>query len=213
MKFPIISKDNPLHLASASPRRKRLLEQLRLPFRSLPSKIEEESSADEPSFGALRLAEEKARSILPLSQPGWVLGADTVVVLDGAILGKPEGFSEALSTLTLLSGREHRVITGFCLLDPLGTTAHAEAVETLVSFRRLSRHEVEAYLATGEPFGKAGSYAIQGIGAFMVEGITGSYTNVVGLPLCALIKALLAEGALQAFPLPHSVSAVELQRE
>jgi len=102
-----------------------------------------------------------------------------------------------------LSGREHRVITGFCVLDPLGRIARTEAVETLVRFRSLSRQEVEAYLATGEPFGKAGGYAIQGIGAFMVEGITGSYTNVVGLPLSALIKALLAEGALRAFPLPQ----------
>jgi septum formation protein len=201
MDTPFISNDDPLYLASASARRKRLLEQLRLPFRSLPSDIDEDLSGDEPSLGTLRLAEKKARSIFPLSRPGWALGADTVVVLDGAILGKPEGHNDALCTLSRLSGREHRVITGFCLLDPLGKIAHAEAVETLVRFRNLSRQEVEAYVATGEPFGKAGSYAIQGIGAFMVEGITGSYTNVVGLPLCELIKALLAERALQVFPL------------
>ena len=88
MDFPIISKDDPLYLASASARRKRLLEQLRLPFRSRRSDMEEDMSDDEPSFGTLRLAEEKAKSILPLSRPGWVLGADTVVVLDGAILGE-----------------------------------------------------------------------------------------------------------------------------
>jgi septum formation protein len=213
MEFPIISNDNPLYLASASARRKRLLEQLRLPFRSRRSDMEEDMSADEPSFGTLRLAEEKAKSILPLSRPGWVLGADTVVVLDGAILGKPKGFNEALSTLSLLSGREHRVITGFCVLDPLGKTGHVEVVETLVRFRNLSRQQVEAYIATGEPFGKAGSYAIQGIGAFMVEGITGSYTNVVGLPLCALIKALVAEGALPGFPLAQSLSGAGPQKE
>lgn len=213
MDFPIISKDDPLYLASASPRRRRLLEQLRLPFRSRRSDIEEDMSGDEPSFGTLRLAEKKAKSILPLPQPGWVLGADTVVVLDRAILGKPEGYNDALSMLSLLSGREHRVITGFCVLDPLGKTGHAEAVETLVRFRNLSRQEVEAYIATGEPFGKAGSYAIQGIGAFMVEGITGSYTNVVGLPLGALIKALVAEGALRGFPLAQSLSGVGPQKE
>jgi len=175
--------------------------------------MEEDTSADEPSFGTLRLAEEKAKSILPLPRPGWVLGADTVVVLDGAILGKPKDFNEALSTLSLLSGREHRVITGFCVLDPLGKPAHAEAVETLVRFRNLNRQQVEAYIATGEPFGKAGSYAIQGIGAFMVEGIAGSYTNVVGLPLCALIKALVAQGALRGFPLAQSLSGVRPQKE
>ncbi len=213
MGFPIISKDDPLYLASASARRRRLLEQLRLPFRSRRSDIEEDMSDDEPSFGTLRLAEEKAESILPLPQPGWVVAADTVVVLDGAILGKPKGYNEALSTLSLLSGREHRVITGFCVLDPLGKTGHVEAVETLVRFRNLSRQQVEAYIATGEPFGKAGSYAIQGIGAFLVEGITGSYTNVVGLPLCALIKALVAEGALRGFPLVQSLSGVGPQKE
>ena len=203
MDFPIISNDNPLYLASASVRRERLLKQLRLPFRSLPGKIKEDLGGDEPSFGTLRLAEKKARSILPLPRPGWVLGADTVVVLDRAILVKPEGYDEAFSMLSLLSGREHRVITGFCVLDPLGRIARTESVETLVKFRGLSSQEVKAYIATGEPYGKAGGYAIQGIGAFMVEGITGSYTNVVGLPLSALIKALLAEGALRAFPLPQ----------
>jgi len=201
MDFPIISREDPLYLASGSARRKRLLEQVGLPFRSLPSDIEEDLGGDEPSLGTLRLAEKKARSIFPLSRPGWALGADTVVVLDRAILGKPESYNEALSMLSRLSGREHRVITGFCVLNPLGEIAHAEAVETLVRFRSLSGQEVEAYVATGEPFGKAGSYAIQGIGAFMVQGILGSYTNVVGLPLCELIKALLAGRALRAFPL------------
>jgi len=201
MDFPFISNDNPLYLASASVRRKRLLKQLRLPFRSLPGKIKEDLAGDEPSFVTLRLAEKKARSILPLPRPGWVLGADTVVVLDRAILGKPEGYDEAFSMLSLLSGREHRVITGFCVLDPLGRIARTESVETLVKFRGLSSQEVKAYIATEEPYGKAGGYAIQGIGAFMVEGITGSYTNVVGLPLSALIKALLEEGALRSFPL------------
>jgi septum formation protein len=213
MDFPIITNHNPLYLASGSERRRRLLEQLRLPFRSLPSDVEEDLSDNERSFGTLRLAERKARSILPLSRSGWVLGADTVVVLENEILGKPKGYSDALSTLSRLSGKEHTVITGFCLLDPLGKTAHAEAVETLVRFRSLTAREVEAYIATGEPFGKAGSYAIQGIGAFMVERITGSYTNVVGLPVCALIKALLAKRALQAFPLAQPLSAAGPRRE
>jgi septum formation protein len=129
------------------------------------------------------------------------LGADTVVVLNKTILGKPRDHEEARSMLLCLNGKEHKVITGFCLLDPLGRLAHLDAVETLVRFKHLAKEEIEAYIATGEPLGKAGSYAIQGIGAFMVEGITGSYTNVVGLPICALVKALLAKGALKTFPL------------
>jgi septum formation protein len=103
--------------------------------------------------------------------------------------------------LSLLSGKEHEVITGFCLLNPSGEMAHSEAVTTLVKMKRLDEKEINAYVAIGEPFGKAGSYAIQGIGAFLVESISGSYTNVVGLPVCALIKSLLATGALKNFPL------------
>jgi septum formation protein len=107
--------------------------------------------------------------------------------------------------LTLLSGKEHRVITGICILDPSGKVAHSEAVTTLVRFIKLTERQIKAYIRTGEPYGKAGSYAIQGIGAFMVESITGSYTNVVGLPLSALIQALLTVGALRGFPLPENL--------
>ena len=103
--------------------------------------------------------------------------------------------------LLLLNGKEHRVITGFCVLDPSATVAHSEAVTTLVRFKPLSEQEIEGYIRTGEPFGKAGSYAIQGVGSFMVEAINGSYTNVVGLPLCAVIKALVSAGGLECFPL------------
>lgn len=103
--------------------------------------------------------------------------------------------------LSLLSGKEHKVITAFCLLNPTGEIAKAEAITTLVKIKRLTEDEIKAYVATGEPFGKAGSYAIQGIGTFMVESISGSYTNVVGLPVCALIKSLLSAGALKNFPL------------
>ncbi len=106
--------------------------------------------------------------------------------------------------LRLLRGVEHSVVTGFCILDPSGKIAHSEAVSTLVRFKRLRQEEIDAYISTGEPFGKAGSYAIQGVGAFMVESISGSYTNVVGLPVCAVIKALISTGALKAFPLPSA---------
>lgn len=201
MSFEPISKENPLVLASHSPRRKRLLGQIALPFRSLPSHVEENQVPGEPPVKAVVLAEKKAKAVYPKSKHRWILGADTLVVIGERILGKPGDQEEVHAMLSLLSGKEHEVITGFCLLDPSGKVARAEAVTTLVKMKPLSEEEIKAYISTGEPFGKAGSYAIQGIGAFMVESISGSYTNVVGLPLCALIKSLLASGALKSFPL------------
>jgi septum formation protein len=124
-------------------------------------------------------------------------------VVDEKILGKPRDHHDAGSMLYLLRGKEHEVITGFCLLNPTGDVVQAESITTLVKIKWLAAEEIKAYIATGEPFGKAGSYAIQGIGAFMVESISGSYTNVVGLPVCAVIKSLLAAGALKDFPTPH----------
>ena len=122
------------------------------------------------------------------------------VVLGKKILGKPRNRDDAHSMLELLSGKEHDVITGFCIIDPSGELVHSGHITTTVKIKRLSDEEITAYIDTGEPFGKAGGYAIQGIGSFMVEGIKGSYSNVVGLPVCALIKALQASGALKKFP-------------
>ena len=201
MSSGLISPESPLLLASSSPRRKRLLEQINLPFRSFSSGVGEEVGEGPPERSACILAEKKARSILGSSGGNWVLGADTMVFLDPVILGKPKNREQAFSMLLRLSGREHRVVTGFCLLDPAGQRAHVEAVLTRVFMRSLREGEIRRYVGSGEPFGKAGGYAIQGLGAFMVERICGSYTNVVGLPLCALVKALLAAGALRAFPL------------
>ena len=201
MSLQLISKENPLVLASRSPRRKRLLQQIGLPFRSLPSHVEEYQVLGEPSVRAVLLAEEKAKAVYPKSKKRWILGADTMVVIGERILGKPRAPEDVHFMLSRLSGKEHEVITGFCLLEPSGEMAHSQAVTSLVRMKRLDEKEINAYVATGEPFGKAGSYAIQGIGAFMVESISGSYTNVVGLPVCALIKSLLAIGALKSFPL------------
>jgi septum formation protein len=200
--FATIAKESPLLLASASSRRQRLLEQVGLPFLSLPSNVEERLTGRDPSASTLILAERKARSLPDQPARNWVLGADTIVVLGDMAIGKPRDRQEAMTMLFSLSGKEHKVITGFCLIDPSAKLAHAETVETMVSFKTLTDEEIKAYVATGEPFGKAGGYAIQGIGTFMVEEIRGSYTNVVGLPMCALIKALLAAGALKTFPLP-----------
>ena len=201
MSFQPISKENPLVLASRSPRRRRLLQQIGLPFRSLPSHVEENQTLGEPAVKAVLLAEKKARAAYAKSHDGWILGADTMVVIGERILGKPTDHEEAHFMLSLLSGKEHEVITGFSLLNSSGDMAHSEAITTLVRMKRLDEKEINAYVATGEPFGKAGSYAIQGVGAFLVESISGSYTNVVGLPVCALIKSLLATGALKNFPL------------
>ena len=176
------------------------MEQIALPFRSLPSHVAEGHVLGEPSTRALLLAEEKAKAVYPKSKESWILGADTLVVIGERVLGKPMDDENARFMLSLLSGKEHEVITGFCLLDPSGEMAHSEAVATLVKMKRLSEKEINAYVATGEPFGKAGSYAIQGVGAFLVESISGSYTNVVGLPVCALIKSLLTTGALKNLP-------------
>lgn len=136
-----------------------------------------------------KLAEEKARAVRFNSGNHWILGADTIVVLGDTVLGKPQDGEDVRGMLELLSGKEHRVITGFCVLDPSGQRSRLESVATRVFMKPLSEGEISAYIATGEPFGKAGSYAIQGIGAFMIREIKGSYTNVVGLPVCALIRS------------------------
>jgi septum formation protein len=202
MSFSAISTQYPLILASASPRRKRLLTQIGLPFRSVASQVTEDDQTVDPTRASLFLAEKKARQVYSSTRDYWILGADTVVSIDSDILGKPKDKEEARRMLFLLSGKKHRVITGFCILNPSGKPAYSEAITTTVRIKKLTEQEIDAYIATAEPYGKAGSYAIQGIGSFMVESISGSYTNVVGLPLCALIKALILVGALQCFPLP-----------
>jgi septum formation protein len=176
------------------------LEQIRIPFRAVASEIEENHLEGRPGENARFLALQKAQKVATLNPGYWTLGADTIVVLGENILGKPQDPEAVHSMLRQLSGREHEVITGLALLAPDGRTAHNESVSTLVKFKTLREAEIEAYLATGEPFGKAGSYAIQGIGVFLVESIRGSYTNVVGLPLCALTRALVGCGALTIFP-------------
>ncbi|MCP4682936.1 MAG: septum formation protein Maf [Desulfobacterales bacterium] len=204
LTFPFISKQYPLILASASPRRKELLAQLGLPFRAMASNVSEAGIKGDPSEAACLLAEKKALRIYSETGESWILGADTMVIIDDKILGKPKHEKETKYMLQLLSGREHSVVTGFCLVTPAGKVAHSEAVITMVRVKDLSEREIEAYIDTDEPFGKAGSYAIQGVGAFMIETISGSYTNVVGLPLCVVVKALVLVGAIRGFPLSLS---------
>jgi septum formation protein len=200
-RFPYISREFPLILASESPRRIKLLEQIGIPFTSLPSNIDENSIKGSPSDIAEKLAERKAMAAHANPGGRWILGADTIVVSGNSIMGKPSDNEDARSMLSILSGKEHEVITGYAIISPSGEIACTDHEETRVSIKILSDKEIDSYIATQEPFGKAGSYAIQGIGSFLVEGIRGSYSNVVGLPLCPLIKKLIAIGALKEFPL------------
>jgi len=200
MTTPYIDEKHPLTLASASPRRKRLLARMNLPNRVVVSRVVEEGSSEGPEDFCRNLAALKAKEVGSRVKGSWILGADTIVVIGGRVLGKPESPEDAQRMLSLLSGRDHRVITGFALLDPAGVMAHLEFVTTVVRFKPLNEEEISGYIRTGEPFGKAGAYAIQGMGSFMVESISGSYTNVVGLPVCAVIKSLVQCGALLSFP-------------
>jgi septum formation protein len=189
-------------LASASPRRRELLAGVGLVFQVIPSCTEETALAGEtPEQHAIRLSEEKAREVAArVDVMGrWFIGSDTIVVRDDEVLGKPADSAEAAAMLRSLSGRAHRVISGYAVFDRQNCAMHSAAVTTRVYFKRLTEIEIGEYIATGEPFDKAGAYAIQGIGAFMVPRIEGSYTNVVGLPLCEVIATLEEMGAWQLF--------------
>jgi len=182
-----VARQRPLVLASASPRRAELLRQAGLAFElRYPTVVETRAWAGEPAALARTRAEQKAESVAQEVPERFVLGADTIVVVDGGILGKPSGPEEAGEMLAALSGRWHRVITGVALAAGDGEQAwllESDSVSTEVSFRELTRAEIEAYVATGEPLDKAGAYGIQGRGALLVREIRGCYCNVVGLPL------------------------------
>lgn len=188
----------PLILASESPRRKRLLQSVGLDFRVEPSRMTESGlPSGSPAADAERWAHVKSASVSAAFPDSWVLGADTIVVVDGGIFGKPEDRNEAASMLSQLSGRTHEVVTGMCLMRTKATILKTGSVTTRVLFKALSRDEIEAYIRTGEPMDKAGAYGIQGIGACMVRSIEGSYTNVVGLPLCEVLGWLTEEGIIE----------------
>lgn len=184
-------------LASASPRRAELLASAGIRFAVIPSRIIEERLAGEPpDVFVRRLAAAKARDVAAGRTEGFVLAADTDVVLDGEVLGKPRDAGDARTMLEQLSGRVHDVVTGFEVYDVPGRRADGRVVRTRVEFAALTRAEVDAYVATGEPMGKAGGYAIQGRAAGMIRRIEGSYTNVVGLPLREVLETLARMGAL-----------------
>ena len=188
-------------LASASPRRSELLSRVGIEFEVIPSNIPEEPLHGEtPSEHVMRLAFQKASEVAGMAGEGrWVIGSDTVVIIDGEILGKPEDRADAMSMLKKLSGREHKVVTGYSILNISSGKEVKRAVETAVKFKDLADNEIEGYVDSGEPMDKAGAYAIQGLGSFMVEGIVGSYSNVVGLPVCQIVNDLERVGAIRLF--------------
>jgi septum formation protein len=181
-------------LASQSPRRRYLLERAGLKFKVVPSAIDEASVVrSDPAEYVRALAEAKAGDIAARYPESWVIGADTVVVVAGHVLGKPASQAEAADMLRRLSGRTHQVLTGWCVCRRAAGLLHADTVSTDVVFKELSADEIRWYIQTGEPFDKAGAYAIQGIGTFLVRRISGSYTNVVGLPVCEVLEFLIRE--------------------
>jgi septum formation protein len=184
-------------LASASPRRVELLASAGIEFDIHPGDVPEEALPGEaPEDHVVRLAREKALNVASRVEGRFFIGADTVVVCAGEIMGKPKDSADAERMLRKLSGASHQVITGFALYDRERNEVLSGAVTTDVCFKQLRDEEIHAYIATGCPFDKAGAYAIQGGAAHMVKRIDGSYTNVVGLPLCEVVEALRAIGAL-----------------
>lgn len=187
----------PLILASASSRRAELLASAGIQCVVVPSGAAEDLLPGErPADHVARLARTKAREVAQATPGRFFLGADTAVVLDGEVLGKPRDAADAERMLRRLSGRTHEVMTGYEIYDKLGTRACGEVVITRVEFKTLSPEEIRAYVATGSSYDKAGAYAIQGRAAYMVRRVEGSYTNVVGLPLCEVVEALRKMGAV-----------------
>jgi septum formation protein len=181
-----------LILASSSPRRHDLLSSINLKFLVIPSSVKERNiNGESPEDQVCRLAQEKALDIAKRFPDKWVLGADTIVVIDSQILGKPKNPSEAERMLGLLTSRDHTVYTGYALINlRMPDRKRVRWVRSEVYIRDMSQTEISGYVRTGEPMDKAGAYAIQGIGAGIVERVSGSYTNVVGLPLCEVTRDL-----------------------
>lgn len=192
-------------LASGSPRRVHLLRSLIDTFSELPCDVDEQLLPGEPpSAYALRMAETKARTACQRlrgeDETEWIIGADTIVVLNGEVYGKPSDRQDAKRILQSLQGKVHQVLTGICLLHRGSGRAWKDLVSTQVRMMPLTDSEMEGYIQSGEPFGKAGAYAIQGLGGRLVEGTEGSFTNVVGLPIERLRYWMEALGILASEP-------------
>lgn len=181
----------PIYLASSSPRRSMLLEQLGLPFTVVAPEVAEEVQEGLPPHQLVEtLALRKAGAVEPSISKGLVVAADTVVVWQGKVLGKPADAREAAEMLSLLAGNEHEVFTGLAVMEKPSGRRVVTHERTRVRFRPLTTEEIARYVATGEPLDKAGAYAAQGLGAIFIAGIRGCYFNVVGLPLARLAQVL-----------------------
>jgi septum formation protein len=199
-----------LILASASPRRQELLRNARIPFAVQAADIEERvREGESPRDCAERLAREKALAVSRSRPADWILGADTIVVVDANILGKPHNAADAARMLRMLSGRVHEVITGVCVVKPVASGRLPVASKssfreqlatgseiTVVTMSELSDADIREYIATGEPMDKAGAYAIQGIASRWISRIEGDYGNVVGLPVALVYRMLREQEAL-----------------
>ncbi|MBI2354116.1 MAG: septum formation inhibitor Maf [Deltaproteobacteria bacterium] len=178
-------------LASASPRRSELMALAGIEFSVTPTDIcEDVLPGEEPVEHVIRLSRDKARAAADKAEGRFFIGADTVVVLDGRIMGKPADEQEAHEMLSALSGRSHDVLTGFTLLDRETGVCISRSVRTEVTFRKLDPQEIRDYIASGCPMDKAGAYAMQGGAVHFVRSIRGSYTNVIGLPMAELYELL-----------------------
>ncbi len=180
-----------LVLASTSPRRESLLRMIGFDFEVVDSEIDEESEVYTiPEVHVLELAQKKALKVAETINSGLIIGADTIVVLDNQILGKPRDSKQAKETLRKLSGRTHFVYTGFAIVDKTSRKMLSEFEKTRVSFRNLEDEEIDRYVQSGSPLDKAGGYGIQDQGALFVEKIDGCFYNVMGLPVTNLYRAL-----------------------
>ncbi len=192
-----INDQNALVLASESTRRVDLLRSLGVSFAIMPPGIDEHRRHSEsPKDYVLRMAYEKAQKVGSLFPEKWVIGADTIVVHKGRVLGKPKTEEDAFAMLKRLRASWHKVYTGYCILNVSRHIVYQDVAETKVFIKDLTDEEIEKYINTTEPFDKAGSYAVQGKGGYMVKEIKGSYSNVVGLPICEITEALLSLGIL-----------------
>lgn len=199
-----IGPERPLILGSASPRRRDILTGLGIPIAVMPADVDEGLAPGEAPLAYVeRIVGAKLAAVVVRAREATGAGllvADTIVVLDGQVLGKPADVADAERLLGRLAGREHRVHTRYALAAPGGETLVARTVTSDVRLRAVSPEALTGYALTGEGLDKAGAYAIQGIGAFLVESIHGSYSNVVGLPACEVVQDLLDTGLLERFP-------------
>jgi len=196
-----IAVNEPIILASSSPRRETLLRSIGISARIIPSDAEESyDPSHSPSNIVCALAMRKAHSVAQMQMAvhgaGIIIGADTIVVLAGQVLGKPKSRAHAIEMLSLLQGKKHEVYTGVAIVDARTGITRSDYSKTIVRMKPCSQDKVERYVDTGEPMDKAGAYAIQGLGAMLIDGIEGCYFNVVGLPL-SLLSDMLEEFGIQ----------------